>query len=272
MSYETILTEVRERVMHLTLNRPERRNALSERLKEELLRAIEAAESDEGVGCILIKGAGPAFCSGHDFTDLAEAQHGLEPRDITPLDLLNSLDKVTDPWAKLWNVSKPTIAQLHGYCLGGGMELAFNCDVVFAAEDAMIGYPPVRAQGSIQTYMWNYLVGPQWAKIIMLTGDQVDGATAAQIGLVAKSVPSNELGEQTHALARRMALIPHELQAVNKALCNKALELMGREQMQDLARQADRFAYSGRTAAEWKRRLLENGPREAVNWRDDKFR
>ena len=272
MPYETILTETRDRVRRVTLNRPEVRNALSEQLKGELFDAIDEAEGDEGVGAIVIDGAGPSFCAGHDFGDLADAQRGVDPADTTPLDLLNSLQKVDDPWAKLWNVTKPTIAQVHGHCLGGGMELAFNCDVVFAADDAKIGYPPVRAQGSIQTYMWNYLVGPQWAKIIILTGDQIDGATAERIGLVAKAVDANELAAETHELARRMALVPHELQAVNKALCNKALELMGREQMQTLARQADRFAYSGRAAAEWKRRLLEDGPREAVKWRDEKFR
>ena len=154
MPYETILAETRDRIRRVTLNRPEVRNALSERLKAELFAAIDEAEADEGVGAIVIDGAGPSFCAGHDFGDLADAQRGVDPAAMTPLDLLNSLQKVPDPWAKLWNVSKPTIAQVHGYCLGGGMELAFSCDVVFAADDAKIGYPPVRAQGSIQTYMW----------------------------------------------------------------------------------------------------------------------
>ena len=272
MAYENILTENRERVLHLTLNRPERRNALSSALKAELFDALSAAESDAEVGCIVIKGAGPSFCSGHDFGDLSEGERELAGEDErTPLDMFIALQRSADPWAPLRNLSKPTIAQVHGHCIGGANELALNCDVVLIAEDARIGDPPVRAQGSNPTHNYTYLVGPQWAKIIMLTGDLIDGKTAAEIGLAAKAFPADQLEAEVHALARRMALVPHELQAVNKAICNKALELMGREQMQFLARQTDFFSYQGRAAAEWKRMLLERGPREAVKWRDEKF-
>ncbi len=270
MSYETILTAIHERVLRITLNRPDRRNALDARMKSELLAALHDAESSDDVGCIVIRGAGPSFCSGHDFADLAGAQRDAAPQ--TPLDIFLDTQRAPDPWGPLWNLTKPTLAQLHGHCVGGGTELAFNCDVVIAADDARIGYPPVRAQGSTgPTHMWTYLVGPQWAKILMLTGDLIDGATAASIGLVARAVPAAELDAAVGRLAGRMARVPHELQAANKAICNKALELMGRDQLQRLQLQTDRFAYEGRAAAEWKRRLLEDGPREAVRWRDEGF-
>ncbi len=272
MSYENILTENRERVLYLTLNRPEKRNALSKGLLDELFGALSLAESDPEVGCIVIKGAGPSFCAGYDFGDLAGHQRDLAGKeDQTPLDMFIALQRSSDPWAALRHLSKPTIAQVHGHCIGGANELALNCDVVFIAEDARIGDPPVRAQGSGATHNYTYLVGPQWAKIIMLTGDLIDGKTAAEIGLAARAFPADQLEAEVHALARRMALVPHELQTVNKAICNKALELMGREQMQSLARQTDFFSYQGRAAAEWKRMLLERGPREAVKWRDEKF-
>jgi enoyl-CoA hydratase len=270
MPYETILTEVRDRVLHLTLNRPQTRNALSEQMKTELFDALHAAEADPGVGSIVLRGEGASFCSGHDFGDLAAEQR--RAAEQTPLDIFIETQRADDPWAPLWNLSKPTLAQIHGHCIGGAMELAFNCDVAIAAADARIGYPPVRAQGSTGIHMWTYLVGPQWAKILMLTGDLIDGTTAAEIGLVAKAVPAAELADEVHGLARRMALVPHELQVINKGICNKALELMGRDRLQLLSLQADRFAYEGRAAAEWKRRLLDDGPREAVRWRDERFR
>ena len=273
MDYQYILTEERDRVLHLTLNRPERRNALSQGLLKELFTALKDGEADDGVGCIVIKGAGSSFCSGLDYGDVhPEEEASSEKAEPTPLDVFLSTLRSSDPWALLWNLSKPVIAQVHGYCIAGANELALNCDVVIIAEDAQIGYPPVRATGSSPSHMWTYLVGPQWAKIIMLTGDLIDGKTAAQIGLAAKAVPADRLEEEVHSLASRMALVPHELQAANKAICNKALELMGRDTMQTLARQNDLLAYHGRSAKEFNRILTEEGLRAALEWRDGKFR
>ncbi|MEE9286102.1 MAG: crotonase/enoyl-CoA hydratase family protein [Dehalococcoidia bacterium] len=273
MDYRYILTENRERVLHLTLNRPEKRNALSQGLLDELFDALRMAEADDEVGCIVIKGAGPAFCSGLDYEDLHSAEtQGEAGEEPTPLDVFLSTLRTSDPWATLWNLSKPVIAQVHGYCIAGANDLALNCDVVIVAEDAQIGYPPVRATGSTPSHMWTYLVGPQWAKIILLTGDLIDGKTAARIGLAAKAVPAERLEDEVHSLARRMAMVPHELQSANKAICNKALELMGRETMQHLARQNDFLAYHGRSAQEFNRILAKDGLRAALEWRDGKFR
>ncbi|MCH8283345.1 MAG: enoyl-CoA hydratase/isomerase family protein [Chloroflexi bacterium] len=174
MAYETILTDDRDRVRYITLNRPEKRNALSPLVLDELIEAALESEQDADVGCIVIRGAGPAFCSGFDITPGSRPPGGAGPIRAD----INRMGHITTRMGQLWALTKPVIAQVHGYCVAGGTDLAMHCDMIIAAEDAMIGFPPVRAQGCPPTHMWTYLVGPQWAKRMLLTGDFIDGKTA----------------------------------------------------------------------------------------------
>lgn len=269
MDYRNILTEVRDGVLHLTLNRPEKLNALSEPLLEEFFAALREAEDNPKVGALVVNGAGRAFCAGYDITP--------DPRAPTSYERglradISRMERRHRRWGVLWNLNKPVIAQVHGYCVAGGTDLALHCDVIIATEDTQIGFPPVRAQGAPPTHMWTYHVGPQWAKSLLLTGDLIDGKTAAQIGLVLKAVPTSALEAEAHNLARRMALIDPHLLAANKAICNKAIELMGRTMLQQLALETDAIAHKSAAAEEFGRIGKEKGLKAALEWRDGKFR
>lgn len=178
---------------------------------------------------------------------------------------------ITNQMAVIWNVTKPTIAQLHGYCVAGGTDLAMHCDMILAAEDTRIGFPPVRAQGSPPTHMWTYHVGPQWAKRMLLTGDFIDGKTAERIGLALAAYPAAQLEDEVHRLASRVAKIPHDLVAANKSIVNKAVEFMGRTALQEAARETDAIGHLAEAAVEFGRIGREEGLRAALSWRDDKF-
>jgi enoyl-CoA hydratase len=269
--YETIIVERIGRVERITLNRPEKRNALSQLLQWELLAAVHAAEYDKDVRVIVIRGAGPSFCAGYDLGggDRNELPYGDGPLTVEEdVDLCMSFG---EKWGRLWNCRIPVIAQVHGYCVAGGTDLALHCDMVIAADDALFGFPPVRSQGGPPTHMWVYNAGPQWSKRILLTGDKVRGDKAAEIGLVLESVPADELDEHVMALATRMSHIGHDLLAHNKRIVNLGLELMGRSTMQTLAAIHDVLGHNAPETAIFNDRLRTEGVRAAVAERDAPF-
>jgi len=171
----------------------------------------------------------------------------------------------------LFDMHKPVIAQVHGYCLAGGTDVALLCDIVIAADDAQIGYPPVRALGSPVNHMWTYLAGPQWAKRMLLTGDTVSGKEAERIGLVLKAVPPEELEAEVESLADRIALIDVDLLAANKRIVNMAMELMGARTMQRMAAERDAIARQAPVVHEFYGMAKEKGLKAALDWRDAKF-
>ena len=168
-AYENILYEVRENVAWITLNRPERLNALSRVLLSELGEALDGAAEDSEVRCIVIKGAGRAFSAGYDMNVQTE---GALPSDALTMILG---DHPTDMYRKsIWNNPKPVIAQVHSFTLAGGGQLACHCDITIAADDALFGYPPVR-YASVMSYMiWPELVGMKKAKQLGFTGNMMD--------------------------------------------------------------------------------------------------
>ncbi len=171
----------------------------------------------------------------------------------------------------IFDMHKPVIAQVHGYCLAGGTDVALLCDIVIAAEDAVIGFPPVRAMGGPPAHMWTYLVGPQWAKRLLLTGDSISGAEAARIGLVLQAVPRDALERTVEDLADRMVMIDPHLLAANKRACNLALELMGARTLQRLAAEIDARAHQAPAVKEFNRISREQGHKAALEWRDNRF-
>ena len=154
------------------------------------------------------------------------------------------------------------------HCLAGATDLMLNCDIVIATEDVKIGFPPVRAQGSPPCHMWMYLVGPQWAKAMLLTGDTIDGKTAERIGLVLRAVPASELDAELEAGAGKMIDIPCELLAANKYICNKAVEVMGRDIIQKWAVETNAIAHLTHSNAEFQRIAKEKGLKAAIEERD----
>ncbi|MDG2111434.1 MAG: crotonase/enoyl-CoA hydratase family protein [Actinomycetota bacterium] len=272
--YENIIYEVADGFATVTLNRPERRNALSPRLLEEFEEALWDADDDKRVHCVVIKGAGPSFCAGYDLKG-----DGRPPRDEeVPRRGYKTIDD--DSWQieksgrrfrVLWDMHKPTIAQLHGHCLAGGTDLALFCDMVIAADDALIGFPPARNLGSLPNSMWLYHVGPQWAKRLLMSGDLISGADAAHIGLVMKSVPADLLEAEVSGLAGRLALIDPDLLSSNKRVVNMGMELMGAQTLQRYAAETDARAHRAPGTREYFAAVADGGLRGAFAERDAKF-
>lgn len=274
MAYANLLAETRERVAYLTLHRPEKLNALTLGLMDDLLHALAAAEADPAVGCIVIQGAGRSFCSGWDLTPASGGErvgHGdRSPDEMTLREDLNALGARSGRWARLWTLTKPLIAKVHGHCLAGGTDLALHCDMIVAAEDAQFGFPAVRSMGSPSTHMWTYMVGPQWAKRMLLSGRPIDGRTAERIGLVMQAVPASALAAEVHALAADIAQVPYDLLAQNKSICNKAVELMGRTLLQELARESDAMVHRSPAAQEFARIAQQQGLKAALAWQNER--
>jgi enoyl-CoA hydratase len=210
-------------VRRFTLNRPEKRNALSNALRAELFAALEAADRDPALRVSIVRGAGPCFSSGYDLaSDLAADQ----PYPTAGGDGSWSRH-VSEGWFRLWDLAKPVIAQVHGYAMAGGSELAAACDLVYVADDAKIGYPVVRMVSPPDMQFHPWLVGMRRAMELMLTGDSVSGAEAAAIGLANRAFPAAELDERVLELAERIAKIPSDLQQLNKRSVHRAMEVMG---------------------------------------------
>ena len=199
-------------------------------------------EADPQVRVVIIRSSGRSFSSGYGYVaeDVEEgdfAQDGSIEDDVTAMIGLGS------GWGRIWDCPIPVIAQVHGNCLAGGTDLALHCDVVVAAEDARIGFPPVRSMGVPPTNMWIYNVGPQWTKRLLLTGDTVSGLEAKDIGLVVATAPADELDQVVLDLASRMALIGRDLLIGNKRVVNMGVELMGRSQLQKFAAMSDAIGH-----------------------------
>ena len=174
-------------------------------------------------------------------------------------------------WGKIFHAHVPTIAQVHGHCLAGGLELALHCDLVVAAEDAIIGHPAVRSMGVPPTHMWTYNIGPQWAKRLLLTGDTITGARAAQIGMALEAVPAAQLDDYVLSLANRIGLVGRALLRANKDVVNQALELMGRTSLQHISAAQDTIGHLSPEASEFRRTARESGLRAALQQRDAAF-
>ncbi len=274
MSYEFIKYDVADNgVARVLLNRPEKLNALNQPLQQELYDCLQNADDDLNVRVITLRGAGRAFCAGYDVTPPQTEEDKLaaaERRGSIRQDM-HRLRKTARLMTSIFDLSKPVIAGIHGHVIAGGTDLALHCDIVIAAEDANIGFPPVRSMGTPPTHMWTYMVGPQRAKWFMLTGETVSGREAEDMGLVMQSVPAEELDAAVDDLAEKMAKIPWDMLSANKSIVNKALDLMGRNMMQVIAAETDAVSHQSEIVREFNRISNEEGLRAALAWRDAPF-
>jgi enoyl-CoA hydratase len=277
--FENILYEVENGRARITLNRPEKLNALSLDLLHELHEALWEADDNRAVHCVIIKGQGRSFSAGYDLTG-PRPKYGFSRirsdenkyrggRSID--DDAWQLEKAQRYRMALFDMHKPSIAQVHGHCLAGGTDIALLCDMVIAADDARIGFPPARDLGALPNNMWLYNVGPQWAKRLTLTGDAITGAEAQQIGLVLKAVPAEHLEAEVEQLADRMALIDPDLLSANKRIINQGLELMGARTLQRMAAENDVRGHNTKAAKGFGPSVMEKGLKETLRERDSKF-
>ncbi len=281
-STECIQYRIADKVATITLNRPERRNALSRELLVELHDALLESDDRVDVSVVVIEGAGKDFCSGYDVattyvnTAHREGDAASVYRDGQAADLDHDawrLERAQALMRLLVDMHKPVIARVHGNCLAGGTDLAFYCDIVLAADDAVIGFPAVRSLGTPPNMMWPYLAGPQWAKRLLFTGDCISGADAARIGLVLDAYPLHDLDEAVGALARRISLNDQGVLSAVKRDVNLALELAGASTMARLAAEIDARAHRshGPRQMAFMADIAESGLKTALGRRDAPF-
>jgi enoyl-CoA hydratase len=218
-----LVDEPAPRVRRITMNRPEKRNSLIHPLRGAILDTLREHDADPDVSVTIIRGAGTSFSAGYD---LGGGNVGEEMPYYTPGGEGAWPRHVTEGWMSIWDLAKPVIAQIHGYCLAGASELATGCDLVYMAEDAQMGYPAVRF-GVPDMHFHPWFLGMRKAMEMMLTGDSVSGVEAAARGWANEAFPADELEERVLEIARRIALVPIELLQLNKRVVHRQMDAMG---------------------------------------------
>jgi enoyl-CoA hydratase len=290
---ETLIYESEGPVARVTLNRPERGNGITSRMPVELAECVERANLDPAIHVIALAGNGTGFCGGYDLVASAEGDMsglgGAEVPPGSPLDPAtiganhqpeSNWDPVTDyqfmarnvrGFMSLFHSEKPVLCKVHGYCVAGGTDMALCSDLLVVAEDAKIGYPPARVWGSPTTAMWALRLGAMRAKRLLLTGDSLTGAEAAEWGLATEAVPAAGLDERFEWLLERVARMPINQLVMMKLLVNQTVETQGLRQAQTLGTFFDGIARHTEEGHAFVRRAAESGFREAVRERDEPF-
>jgi enoyl-CoA hydratase len=285
--------EVAGRVARLTLNRPERGNALTRPLIAELERLVERADLDPDVHVLLLSGRGKGFCGGYDLVESAEGQGRLgdapdapegSPLDPAVMTANHDPSRTWDPmvdyammsrnvrsFMALFHCTKPVVCQVHGFCVAGGTDLALCSDLLVIASEAKIGYPPARVWGSPTTSLWAYRLGPQRAKRLLFTGDSLSGAEALEWGLAIDAPPAAELRERTEALVARIAQMPLNQLQMMKLLVNQSLFSQGLHATQLIGTVFDGITRHTPEGYAFQALAAREGFREAVRRRDEPF-
>ena len=283
--YENVLMDragTDDRVGIITLNRPEKLNALSQELLDDFDGALHDMEADHTIRVIVVKGAGRAFSAGYDLTpsqktgaDAVVRRHrGVDDKGRRLLmGIRTGMQQITDIHMYFWNMAKVTIAQVHGYAVAGGCEMAMMADLVVAADDAQLGHPGLRGLGTSRTgVIWPLVIGMRKAKELYYTGENVTGTEAEEIGMINYAWPKEELEDRTLAFADRLANISADHLAILKVNMNRFYENMGiyssvRSSTDlDAAGQFTEFSY------DWQEKMRDEGLKDALQWRDGPFR
>jgi enoyl-CoA hydratase/carnithine racemase len=265
--FQTIDLTKRDYLGIITLNRPDKLNAINERTFAELSTAIEELERDPEIRVGIIRGAGRAFSAGHDMTD------ELIPRE-TPPDLLSYTERNAAPWWRIWDSRLPWIAQVHGYCLGGANELALVCDFTICSTDVQFGIPDVQFQASPPFNILPWIVGMKKARELILTGRRVGAAEALELGMVNSVAEPDELEQKVFEMAADLAKSPTISVAMNKKTFNRTFEVQGLRAAIDAGRETFVMLQSSSSPEreEFDRISEAQGMRAAFAWRDAKFK
>ena len=265
---DTVLHEVRGPTAWITLNRPDKLNAIDASMVESLRARLAEAVADDGVRVVVLAGAGRAFSSGydigeeieHDYADV-ETWRGVLERDLTLA-------------MELWALSKPTIAAVHGWCLGGACELAMACDLVVATEDARFGEPEIRYGSGPVALLMPFVLGQKKTRELLFTGDWIDADEALRVGLVNRVVPPDGLAAAVDELIAKIAPTPLETLRLTKTALTRAYEAMGIRTAvaANLELSAILNSLDGPEQREFDRIAREEGLRAALAWRDARYR
>ena len=226
MKLETVLYSVDDGIARIAMNRADKRNALNHQLLDDLDRAFEAAEADDAVGVVVLSGNGPSFCAGYDLKGSYYTSVPKKEGKWTVGNALKTLRGIEARYQRIWNCTKPTIAQVHGHALAGGCYLQLLCDISVAADDAQLGHPAVKMGGVSSMPLWQIALPMKVARYLLLTGRVVSGREAERIGLVSMAVPPADLARTVDGITRDCLAVPRDGQLQNKEALNTALEIM----------------------------------------------
>jgi enoyl-CoA hydratase len=271
MPYTTLAYEADGRIARITLNRPERLNAINLAMPQEIEAAVAAANADPAIHVIVLSGAGRAFCSGYDLIEFAETEGpnpGVQDMPWDPMKDYAFMSRCTQHFMSIWRSHKPVIGKVHGHAVAGGSDIALCTDLLVMAEDAKIGYPPARVWGCPTTAMWIYRVGAERAKRMLLTGDLIDGKEAQAMGLCIEAVPPAELDDAVERWAERMAGVPKNQLMMQKLMINQAFDNMGLAGTQMIATVFDGITRHSPEGMAFKARAEAVGFKQAVKERD----
>ncbi len=269
-NFETIRLETQGPIAILTLNRPDRLNAINDQMKIEIADALKRVEADDQIAVLVLRGAGRAFCAGFDLhredgdTDVERGASFWEPV------LRSGFDAIMG----FWNLSKPTISAVHTYALAGGFEMALACDITIAAEGTRMGEPELKFNSGIVALLLPWLTNPKKAKQLILTGnDRLDAQDALDLGLINEVVPAGEEFEVAMEMARSIAVMDKEVVRLTKKAINRSYEIMGMGEALRMALDIDVEIESLETPdrMQFKKIMREQGLKAAVAWRDARF-
>jgi enoyl-CoA hydratase len=277
MAFETLLYDTAGALATITLNRPDRLNTIVPPMPEELEAAVNRAVADPQVKVIILRGAGRAFCAGFDFgggfhhwDEQLTSDGAWDPGKDFVFATSQSLGAVPR-FMSLWRAPKPVIAQVHGWCVGGGSDLALCADLVIASEDARIGTSYSRMWGCYLTGMWVYRLGLTRAKELALSGRPLSGSEAVQAGLINAAVPFARLEQEVRSRAEQLAGIPASQLAAMKLIVNQAYENMGLSSTQLLGPVLDGLMRNTPEAHDFIELAQREGVGAAVAQRDGAF-
>jgi enoyl-CoA hydratase len=262
MPTDSVLYETRGPVAVLTLNRPEKLNAIDSKMVAELGRALDRAEEDAAVLAVVLRGAGRAFSAGFDL-NMGEGE-GLEF-------VHRELHKDFDIIMRFWDFPKPTVAAVHTWCLGSGMEMAVACDVTVAGVGCRFGAPEVRFGSGIVALILPWVIGPKRAKDLLLTGDdRIPAERAQELGLVNRVVPDERCFDEAFAIARKIAANDRIAVTLTKQAINRSADIMGMRQalLQGLEIGVLVEASETPESREFNEILEKQGPKAATAWRE----
>ncbi|HKF28082.1 MAG TPA: enoyl-CoA hydratase-related protein [Candidatus Binataceae bacterium] len=268
MTFTNLLLDKHELIGTLTLNRPEKLNAMTPALIAEMGEALSEVENDPEIKVLIIRGAGRSFCTGYDLTVGLGGSGG--ERYTLDSDQ-RSLQHYVEHWLRLRDLPKPVISMVHGYCLAGGSQLAISTDMIFVAENASIGFPSIPAGAGYVSSFWNWMVGPHRTKYLaFLPGSRISGKEAEAIGFATRAFPAESLERETYDYARRVTKVPAQKLRLEKLAINRAMDIRGFRTTVLAGAEFDAIFHFGPGNEEIRAVQKERGLRGAIQWYEHK--
>jgi enoyl-CoA hydratase len=263
----TIFLEGAGAVTRLVLDQPDTGNPLNPSCMEDFETAIGIIRADADTRVVILKGNGRSLSAGGDLRTMTEYLEMDQQADRAQIARMGDFF-----YRNMWRFPKPIVLQVHGYAIGGGMSFVASADVVVADEDAVFGLPEARTWGFNGFIgLWALTLGPLWTKLLLFTGDSIDGRTAERLGLVTKAVPGDELESYVEWLAARIANVDGQVLSIQKQAVNTMMSIVGFETMFDSGQLFAHLQHTHPVGRDFMRRLVEDGPRETIRARDEPF-